>query len=156
MTIIFTHQYEVPLTDEDATLALGERLATHLASPQVIFLRGELGVGKTTLSRGFLRGAGHTGSVKSPTYTLIEPYDDIADGPIFHFDLYRLGDAQELDYLGLGDYLSTGGTLLIEWPERAANQLPSPTLDITLSVSGSGRSACLRSDHQSVLTLCAS
>lgn len=156
MTIIFTHQCEVLLTDEDATLALGERLATHLASPQVIFLRGELGVGKTTLSRGFLRGAGHTGSVKSPTYTLIEPYDDIADGPIFHFDLYRLGDAQELDYLGLGDYLSTGGTLLIEWPERAANQLPSPTLDITLSVSGSGRSACLRSDHQSVLTLCAS
>ena len=156
MTIIFTHQCEVPLTDEDATLALGERLATHLASPQVIFLRGELGVGKTTLSRGFLRGAGHTGSVKSPTYTLIEPYDDIADGPIFHFDLYRLGDAQELDYLGLGDYLSTGGTLLIEWPERAANQLPSPTLDITLSVSGSGRSACLRSDLQSVLTLCAS
>lgn len=156
MTIIFTHQCEVPLTDEDATLALGERLATHLASPQVIFLRGELGVGKTTLSRGFLRGAGHTGSVKSPTYTLIESYDDIADGPIFHFDLYRLGDAQELDYLGLGDYLSTGGTLLIEWPERAANQLPSPTLDITLSVSGSGRSACLRSDHQSVLTLCAS
>lgn len=156
MTIIFTHQCEVPLTDEDATLALGERLATHLASPQVIFLRGELGVGKTTLSRGFLRGAGHTGSVKSPTYTLIEPYNDIADGPIFHFDLYRLGDAQELDYLGLGDYLSTGGTLLFEWPERAANQLPSPTLDITLSVSGSGRSACLRSDHQSVLTLCAS
>lgn len=156
MTIIFTHQCEVPLTDEDATLALGERLATHLASPQVIFLRGELGVGKTTLSRGFLRGAGHAGSVKSPTYTLIEPYDDIADGPIFHFDLYRLGDVQELDYLGLGDYLSTGGTLLIEWPERAANQLPSPTLDITLSVSGSGRSACLRSDHQSVLTLCAS
>ena len=146
----------MPLTDEDATLALGERLATHLASPQVIFLRGELGVGKTTLSRGFLRGAGHTGSVKSPTYTLIEPYDDIADGPIFHFDLYRLGDAQELDYLGLGDYLSTDGTLIIEWPERAANQLPSPTLDITLSVSGSGRSACLRSDHQSVLTLCAS
>ena len=146
----------MPLTDEDATLALGERLATHLASPQVIFLRGELGVGKTTLSRGFLRGAGHTGSVKSPTYTLIEPYNDIADGPIFHFDLYRLGDAQELDYLGLGDYLSTGGTLLFEWPERAANQLPSPTLDITLSVSGSGRSACLRSDHQSVLTLCAS
>ena len=156
MTIIFTHQCEVPLTDEDATLALGERLATHLASPQVIFLRGELGVGKTTLSRGFLRGAGHTGSVKSPTYTLIEPYNDIADGPIFHFDLYRLGDAQELDYLGLGDYLSTGGTLLFEWPERAANQLPSPTLDITLSVSGSGRSACLRSDHHSVLTLCAS
>ncbi len=155
MAITYSHQCEVPLTDEDATLALGERLATYFASPQVIFLHGELGAGKTTLSRGFLRGAGHTGSVKSPTYTLVEPYEDIADGPIFHFDLYRLGDAQELYYLGLGDYLSSGGTLLIEWPERAAEQLPPPTLDITLSISGGDRLACLRSDHQSIMTLCA-
>ena len=154
MATTFTHQREIPLADEDATLAFGERLARSLSSPQVIFLHGDLGAGKTTFSRGFLRGLGNTASVKSPTYTLVEPYEDIAKGPVFHFDLYRLGNAQEIHYLGLGDYLFAGGTLLIEWPERAAEQLPPPTLDITLTASGSGRTACLRSDDSSVMSAC--
>ena len=154
MNIAYTHQYEISLADEDATLALGQRLARGLPSPQVIFLHGELGAGKTTLSRGFLRGAGHTGSVKSPTYTLVEPYEGIAGGGVFHFDLYRLGDAQELHYLGLGDYFSAGGTLLIEWPERAAGQLPPPTLDITLLVADVGRTACLKSNDPLVMSAC--
>jgi len=155
MATTFTHHCDIALADEDATLALGTRLAGCLSSPQVIFLHGELGAGKTTFSRGFLRGAGHTGSVKSPTYTLVEPYEALAEGPVFHFDLYRLGDAQELQYLGLGDYFSAGGTLLIEWPERAVEQLPAPTLDITLTVSGTGRTARLESNDPSVLSVCA-
>ena len=143
MAITFSHQCEVPLTDEDATLALGERLATYFASPQVIFLHGELGAGKTTFSRGFLRGRGHAGSVKSPTYTLVEPYEETAGGPVYHLDLYRLGDAQELAFLGLEDYLSAGGYLLIEWPERAVTQLPAPTITLSLSAAGTGRLATM-------------
>jgi tRNA threonylcarbamoyladenosine biosynthesis protein TsaE len=82
--------------------------------------------------------------VKSPTYTLVEPYESVPGGPVFHLDLYRLGEAQELAYLGLGDYLSAGGILLIEWPERAEAQLPPATLDITLTPQGSGRKATVR------------
>ena len=86
----------------------------------------------------------HDGSVKSPTYTLVEPYESVPGGPVFHLDLYRLGDAEELAFLGLGDYLSADGILLIEWPERAEAQLPLATLDITLTTRGSGRKATVR------------
>ena len=144
MAPTLTHQRELSLADEAATMGLGERLARNLAAPQVIFLHGELGAGKTTFSRGFLRGRGHAGSVKSPTYTLVEPYESVPGGPVFHLDLYRLGDTQELAYLGLGDYLSAGGILLIEWPERAEAQLPPATLEISLTPQGSGRKATMR------------
>ena len=141
MAPTLTYERELSLADEAATMGLGERLARNLAAPQVIFLHGELGAGKTTFSRGFLRGRGHAGSVKSPTYTLVEPYEEMAGGPVYHLDLYRLGDAQELAFLGMEDYLSAGGYLLIEWPERAPNQLPSPTITLSLSASGTGRLA---------------
>ena len=141
MAPTLTYQRELSLADEAATMGLGERLARNLAAPQVIFLHGELGAGKTTFSRGFLRGRGHAGSVKSPTYTLVEPYEEMAGGPVYHLDLYRLGDAQELAFLGLEDYLSAGGYLLIEWPERAVTQLPAPTITLSLSASGTGRLA---------------
>ena len=151
MTRTLTHHCKIALQDEEATLALGDRLARYVAVPQVVFLRGELGAGKTTLSRGFLRGRGHTGSVKSPTYTLVEPYEAMRDGPVFHLDLYRLGNAQELTYLGVDDYLSAQGILLIEWPERAENELPLPTLDITLTPEGSGRVASLSAHSKTLL-----
>ena len=144
MTEALSYHREFELSDETATLALGSQVAGEAQVPQVIFLRGDLGAGKTTFSRGFLRGRGHDGSVKSPTYTLVEPYESVPGGPVFHLDLYRLGDAQELAYLGLGDYLSAGGILLIEWPERAEAQLPPATLDITLTPEGSGRKATVR------------
>jgi tRNA threonylcarbamoyladenosine biosynthesis protein TsaE len=146
-----SHLREFVLADESATLALGGRVAGTAQVPQVIFLRGDLGAGKTTFSRGFLRGRGHDGSVKSPTYTLVEPYEAVPGGPVFHLDLYRVGDAQELIYLGLGDYLSAQGILLIEWPERAEAQLPPATLDITLTPDGSGRKAIVRAGNPELL-----
>ena len=144
MTEALSYHREFELSDEMATLALGSAVAGKSQGPQVIFLRGDLGAGKTTFSRGFLRGRGHDGLVKSPTYTLVEPYELVPGGPVFHLDLYRLGDAQELAFLGLGDYLSAEGILLIEWPERAEAQLPLATLDITLTTKGSGRKAMVR------------
>jgi tRNA threonylcarbamoyladenosine biosynthesis protein TsaE len=146
-----SHLREFVLADESATLALGGRVAGTAQVPQVIFLRGDLGAGKTTFSRGFLRGRGHDGSVKSPTYTLVEPYEAVPGGPVFHLDLDRVGDAQELIYLGLGDYLSAQGILLIEWPERAEAQLPPATLDITLTPDGSGRKAIVRAGNPELL-----
>ena len=144
MTEALPYHREFELSDETATLALGSSVAGNSQVPQVIFLRGDLGAGKTTFSRGFLRARGHDGSVKSPTYTLVEPYESVPGGPVFHLDLYRLGDAEELAFLGLGDYLSADGILLIEWPERAEAQLPLATLDITLTTQGAGRKAAVR------------
>ena len=151
MTEALSHHREFELSDETATLALGSQVAGKAQVPQIIFLRGDLGAGKTTFSRGFLRGRGHDGSVKSPTYTLVEPYESVPGGPIFHLDLYRLGDAQELAYLGLSDYLSAKGILLIEWPERAEAQLPPATLDITLTPEGTGRKATVRAADPALL-----
>ena len=111
----------------------------------MIFLRGQLGAGKTTLSRGFLRGRGYLGSVKSPTYTLVEPYECLTGAPVYHFDLYRLGATSELAYLGIEDYLGARGILLIEWPERAEALLPRPDVEITLLAMGIGREAHITS-----------
>ncbi len=106
------------LSDEFSQEALGARLADVCTVPMLIFLEGDLGAGKTTLARGFLRGLGHRGAVKSPTYTLIEPYE-IDGRKVYHLDLYRVADPAELDYLGLREMLAEEAVLLIEWPERA-------------------------------------
>lgn len=113
-------------------VALGARLGQLVGREGVIFLEGDLGAGKTTLARGFLQARGHQGKVKSPTYTLIEPYV-LASGPCYHLDLYRLLDAEELDYLGLRDILSESAVVLIEWPERAKLLLPEPDLRIQIA-----------------------
>lgn len=112
--------------------ALGRRLAQYCLPPCVIYLMGDLGTGKTTLARGFLRGLGYTGNVKSPTYTLMEPYD-IDDRVCYHFDLYRLVDAEELEYLGLEDLLTPVGVWLVEWPDKGRGGLPSADLVVSIS-----------------------
>ncbi|MEX0430898.1 tRNA (adenosine(37)-N6)-threonylcarbamoyltransferase complex ATPase subunit type 1 TsaE [Spiribacter insolitus] len=129
------------LPDEAATESLGAVLQGRRPRYGCVHLTGDLGAGKTTLVRGFLRAAGHQGAVRSPTYTLIEPYE-LADGAVFHLDLYRLSDPEELEFIGLRELLDAG-LLLVEWPERGEGVLPAPGLRVHLALSGSGRLAHL-------------
>ncbi len=132
------------LPDETATMALGGQLIDEILGrygrSSLVFLRGELGAGKTTLVRGMLKHLGYTGVVKSPTYTLLEPYN-IDGQELFHFDLYRVHDPQELEFVGIDEIIDTAGIKLFEWPERAAGWLPEPTVDVKLEVAGESRVA---------------
>jgi tRNA threonylcarbamoyladenosine biosynthesis protein TsaE len=129
-----------PLQDAAATEAMGAALARGLAGRPglVVYLRGDLGAGKTTLVRGWLRALGVSGPIRSPTYTLVEPYE-IGGRSLLHMDLYRLSDAAELEQLGVYDTPPERSVWLVEWPEHAAAGLPPPDLSIFLSVSGAGR-----------------
>ncbi len=146
------------LAAEADTEALGAGLAAALeAIPRsrcVCWLRGDLGVGKTTLVRGLLRGMGHGGRVKSPTYTLVEPYH-LADRSVLHCDLYRLVDAGEMDYLGLTDQLDDTALLLVEWPERGGRSLPGPDLELQLDHQPQGRVCHLKAITAIGMTLLA-
>ena len=113
------------------SLQVGSSIGQALASGCVVYLLGKLGAGKTTLSGGILQGLGHFGVVKSPTYSLVEPYQ-LANETLFHFDLYRLGSAGELEGFGGRDYFDSGAICLIEWPERGAGVIPAPDLVIQL------------------------
>lgn len=129
------------VNDEDAMVAFGAALGKILAAQPhaaTLFLSGNLGAGKTTLSRGILRGFGHTGSVKSPTYTLVEVYE-FGARHVYHFDLYRLGNAEELEYMGIRDYFNSTDICLLEWPDRGAGYLPEPDFEIEVSINGTGR-----------------
>lgn len=106
--------------------------------PKIIYLHGDLGAGKTTFCRAFIQACGHKGSVKSPTYTLVEPYE-LADKTIIHCDLYRLSSGEELELLGFREFLNDKTIVLIEWPEKAADYLPAADINIHLSYHPDGR-----------------
>jgi tRNA threonylcarbamoyladenosine biosynthesis protein TsaE len=128
------------LRDADATDALGRMLATTQPQRAVVHLRGDLGAGKSTLARAWLRALGVQGAIRSPTYTLVERYA-LENGEALHLDLYRIGDAHELEFLGLDD--SDAILWLVEWPERGQGALPTADLVVDLAVSGPGRSVAL-------------
>lgn len=133
--------------NETAMVALGEQLGrafVQYPDSLTVHLQGDLGAGKTTLTRGILRAFGHTGAVKSPTYTLVEAYE-FPVRTVYHFDLYRLGDPEELEYMGIRDYFADNTLCLIEWPARGEGVLPAPDLVIDISVAGEGRRLNLNS-----------
>jgi len=133
-----TERLETRLKGEHAMVEFGARLGAALTNGILVFLEGDLGAGKTTLSRGILSAFGHRGVVKSPTYTLVEPYE--LDGKlIYHFDLYRLGDPEELEYIGIRDYLEQGDCCLVEWPERGEGMLPVPDVSVQIAIADDAR-----------------
>jgi tRNA threonylcarbamoyladenosine biosynthesis protein TsaE len=126
------------LANEKALLAFAAKIANLIDEGLMLFLSGPLGAGKTTFTRGFLRGLGYEYKVKSPTYTLVEPYE--VDGRfIFHFDFYRLNDPIDLVQIGFEDYLIPGAICLIEWPEKAETYLPLPDLTCNIAFNENGR-----------------
>ncbi len=129
---------QVQLDSEEAQVAFGEALGQVLQGRGLVYLEGELGAGKTTLTRGILRAYGHLGAVKSPTYTLVEPYE-LGSQRVYHLDLYRLSDPEELEFIGGRDVLADDALSIIEWPSRGEGWLPAPDLRLTLEVMDQGR-----------------
>ena len=130
------------LNSAEETEAFGAELFKIMPSKSLIFLQGDLGAGKTTLVRGFLRAAGYNGAVKSPTYTLVEEYT-VGSRKIFHFDLYRVVDPEELEWIGIRDYFDQDSICFIEWPDKGKGFLPEPDRVITLKIQELGRSVTL-------------
>lgn len=137
-----TQDITLALADEQATLAEGARFANTLNAELAVYLHGDLGAGKTTLVRGLLHELGHHGKVKSPTYTLVEPYEvEINQNKVqvYHFDLYRFIDEEEWEAAGFRDYFNPHAICLIEWPEKAGNIIPQADIDVYIEVKGEGR-----------------
>jgi tRNA threonylcarbamoyladenosine biosynthesis protein TsaE len=130
--------WSLRLADEAATLAAGRQLARGLGGGVIVTLHGDLGAGKTTLTRGVLAGLGHVGRVRSPTYTLVEPYE-LPTLAVYHFDLYRFADPAEWRDAGFAEYFGPHSLCLLEWPEKAQGCLPPADLAVQLELDGAGR-----------------
>ncbi len=145
----------IELSGEDEMVAFGRRLAKASQGWGVFYLEGDLGAGKTTLSRGILRGFGHEGAVKSPTYTLVEPYE-MEHQSVYHFDLYRLGDPEELDFLGVREYFGTHALCLVEWPIRGKGFLPAADIHIRIAYRSDSRVVEVEPNSKHGQTVCKS
>ena len=148
--------WKTHLSDEAGTLALGAALARVLQAGLIIHLHGELGAGKTSLTRALLHAAGYAGRVKSPTYTLMEPYTIALHGQaveVMHFDLYRMVSPEEFIEAGFREHFGSSAICIVEWPEQAGSLLPTPDLDIFLTVEGHGRKVELKANSEQG-TLC--
>ena len=125
------------LQSAEETEAFGAKLFHALPEKCVVFLKGDLGAGKTTLVRGFMRAAGHSGTVKSPTYNIVEEYQ-LEQRLFFHFDLYRLNDPEELEWIGIADYLQEQSICFFEWPEKGAGYIDTPDVILSLTTTDKG------------------
>jgi tRNA threonylcarbamoyladenosine biosynthesis protein TsaE len=136
-----------PLHDETKTELLGAVLSSVCPADTTIYLTGDLGAGKTTMTRGFVRSRGYKGVVKSPTYTLVEEYQ--TNGVyVYHFDLYRLNDPEELEMMGIRDYFSPSSVRIVEWPSKGEGILPEADLEVNLEIVGNSRNAVIHARNE--------
>ncbi len=141
------NKMKLTITDAQAMQKLGRQVATHCPLGSKLYLQGELGAGKTTFIRGFLRGKDYQGKVKSPTYTLVEPYK-LSQVTVFHFDLYRINDPLELEAIGLRDYFDGEAICLVEWPEQASELLGIPDVLIRIDIQARQRELSLQANTE--------
>jgi tRNA threonylcarbamoyladenosine biosynthesis protein TsaE len=129
---------QINISSSEQMIQFGQNLSKQLKGGDIIYLNGDLGAGKTTLTKGIIKGLGYDGNIKSPTFTLVESYSP-SEVDIHHFDLYRIADPEELEWMGIRDYFNENSIVLIEWPEKGEGFLPEANIEINISYLEEGR-----------------